>query len=399
VLVLVAGKKTDLEKIRAVYGWVVKKIRYVPWEFGVHGFKPYRATQVFERRFGDCKDTALLISTMLGMIDIECYPALIASSSSRPEEDFSLPLMSHFNHCIVYVPAAPGHGEIWLDGTASERSMTPLMPSDADALAAVIRPDGAELLRPPKAKAAEHVTSEKIVVRLALSARGGGMGVHGEALAEVEGKASGERTLYYRRYLSAREARHVGLADWYGRRYGRAEIVAPRQMKFSDLENLDEPVSYRFRVWLGRFMEMEPAGKEAWNIRSLEHPLRGLLGARFPKRLTEIASKSRRRTDLLLPCPWRDEREIRYILPEGTLVADVPPDSVLKCPFGRFEVSYRVGTDRKSVTMKKVIEISATRIPAREYAVWRDFARRVDREEQKSIRIGGIGVPILDANP
>ena len=58
-------KTTERDKVNAIYDYVVQKTRYVALEFGIHGFKPYRCAQIFARGFGDCKDKATLIVTML----------------------------------------------------------------------------------------------------------------------------------------------------------------------------------------------------------------------------------------------------------------------------------------------------------------------------------------------
>src|SRR5690606_3005881 len=61
--------KSEQDKIRKIYEYVITEIRYNDaWEFGVHGFKPYNATSIFERKFGDCKDKSTLINTMLRLI-------------------------------------------------------------------------------------------------------------------------------------------------------------------------------------------------------------------------------------------------------------------------------------------------------------------------------------------
>src|SRR6202142_1523201 len=62
---LTADLKDETAKVRAVYDYVVQKTRYVALEFGIHGYKPYRCSQIFARGFGDCKDKATLIVTML----------------------------------------------------------------------------------------------------------------------------------------------------------------------------------------------------------------------------------------------------------------------------------------------------------------------------------------------
>src|ERR1043165_5221994 len=93
---LLEGTQTVDEKIRAIYDFVVTDIRYVAWEFGVHGYKPYRASAIFERRFGDCKDKALVMNAMLKEAGIDGYPVLIKLEEPRSDEDHALALVQHF---------------------------------------------------------------------------------------------------------------------------------------------------------------------------------------------------------------------------------------------------------------------------------------------------------------
>jgi tetratricopeptide (TPR) repeat protein len=174
---LVAGKETREEKIRAIYDFVVTDIRYNDkWEFGIHGFKPFSAKAIFERRFGDCKDKATLIATMLQQVDIECWPVLIRGEARRFDEDLSLPLMNHFNHCIAYVPPETGEGPGWfLDGTA-EHHPAHLLPSmDYGAKVLIVKPTGAELqtIGFPKPLTENGVT-ERHTVKVSADARGPG---------------------------------------------------------------------------------------------------------------------------------------------------------------------------------------------------------------------------------
>jgi transglutaminase-like putative cysteine protease len=48
-------RKTDLDKVKAVYGWVVKNTRYVALEFGIYGFKPRRCVQTVARGWATAK--------------------------------------------------------------------------------------------------------------------------------------------------------------------------------------------------------------------------------------------------------------------------------------------------------------------------------------------------------
>ncbi len=92
---------------------MVSNTRYVALEFGIHGYKPYRVDRVLARRFGDCKDKASLIHTMLKVAGVDSRMVLLRMRTlgSLVEEPASL---AAFNHAIVYIPKY----EMFLDGTA-----------------------------------------------------------------------------------------------------------------------------------------------------------------------------------------------------------------------------------------------------------------------------------------
>ena len=68
---------SDEARVRAVYNFVVANTRYVGLEFGIHGYKPYKVTQVLARRFGDCKDKASLLLALLREVGVEADLVLV----------------------------------------------------------------------------------------------------------------------------------------------------------------------------------------------------------------------------------------------------------------------------------------------------------------------------------
>ena len=138
---------TPLGKLRALYDFVVTEVRYNAWEFGVHGYEPYSAPVIFSRRFGDCKDKAILLRALCSEVGIECYPVLIDSQGIRAREDHSLALVQHFNHVIAYVPEQDGIPAMYLDGTARLHPLEVLPSSDLGAAVVIVRPDGVDEAR------------------------------------------------------------------------------------------------------------------------------------------------------------------------------------------------------------------------------------------------------------
>ena len=74
---LVKRGMSDADRARAVYDFVVKSTRYVGLEFGIHGYKPYKVTQVLARRFGDCKDKAALTIALLREVGVPAELVLV----------------------------------------------------------------------------------------------------------------------------------------------------------------------------------------------------------------------------------------------------------------------------------------------------------------------------------
>jgi len=62
---LTANSATTLAKMQALGGFVQHDIRYVAIELGIGGWQPHPAKDIFAHGYGDCKDKATLMSSML----------------------------------------------------------------------------------------------------------------------------------------------------------------------------------------------------------------------------------------------------------------------------------------------------------------------------------------------
>ncbi len=101
VLGLVAGTSSDLEKMRALAGFVQREVRYVGIQLGIGGFQPHPAADVFLHRYGDCKDKATLLAVMLAIAGIDSAPVIVNSERSRVRTD--MPPSMQFNHVILAI--------------------------------------------------------------------------------------------------------------------------------------------------------------------------------------------------------------------------------------------------------------------------------------------------------
>lgn len=68
---LISGKDSDLEKVRAIYYWTQKNIKYIDFEYALGGFIPREANDVFVKKYGDCKDNSSILFEMLKIAGLE----------------------------------------------------------------------------------------------------------------------------------------------------------------------------------------------------------------------------------------------------------------------------------------------------------------------------------------
>ncbi|WP_299156664.1 DUF3857 domain-containing protein [uncultured Tenacibaculum sp.] len=59
------NKKSDLEKVKAIYYWTQKNIKYIAFEYALGGFIPRESNDVFRKKYGDCKDNSSILFKML----------------------------------------------------------------------------------------------------------------------------------------------------------------------------------------------------------------------------------------------------------------------------------------------------------------------------------------------
>ena len=125
---LIHSKKTKLEKIKAIYNFTAKKIRYVGYEFGINGYKPSNVNSIFKNRFGDCKDHATLFSSMLKQIGVNAYPVLIPTTEI-PDMNPNIPTPFVFDHEIAAIKLKSGRF-MFADTTSNVTTFGDLPPMD-----------------------------------------------------------------------------------------------------------------------------------------------------------------------------------------------------------------------------------------------------------------------------
>ncbi len=115
---VIEGATTEEEKVKKIFYWVKDNIKYVAFENGYEGFKPREGNLVFNRKFGDCKDMASIITTMARYAGIKSVNLAWIGTREIPYSYNELPTPAVDNHMIAVYN---NNGKyIFLDATDKE---------------------------------------------------------------------------------------------------------------------------------------------------------------------------------------------------------------------------------------------------------------------------------------
>ena len=140
-LKIVGNAKTEQEKVKKLYLWVSKNIRYLGVFAGSGGYVPHSAQSILKNRYGDCKDHATILEAMLRAVGVESSQVLINSDNAYTLPE--IPSFYAFDHAITYVPSL----NLFLDSTSRFTPMGTL-PSGVVGKPALITATGQVLITP-----------------------------------------------------------------------------------------------------------------------------------------------------------------------------------------------------------------------------------------------------------
>lgn len=143
---LLSGATTRVDSLRRLYQYLQQNTRYVSIQLGIGGWKPFPATYVYNKGYGDCKALSNYMVAILRYCGFEAYPALVYGGIQKRPVNPDFP-SNQFNHVIVYVP---NHGNpIWLECTDSHIPFGQLGMFTANRYALVVTEHGGKLVHTP----------------------------------------------------------------------------------------------------------------------------------------------------------------------------------------------------------------------------------------------------------
>jgi tetratricopeptide (TPR) repeat protein len=347
------------DKVGAIYEHVVRSTRYVGLEFGIHGYKPYRTTDVYDRRFGDCKDKASLLKVMLAEVGIKSHLVLVRTRDQGRIER-SPASLSAFNHAIVYVPEL----DRFLDGTAEWSGPTELPANDQGASVLIVRDgEGGDFRTIPMSGAVDNGSFVTQHVRLRAD---------GSADVDYEMEVRGSGANAWRARYQAPDEQVERLTKTLAGRYPGVEVT---QAQMKDIDSILAPVRVEAKLVLPTFAQ--PEADDRLRFRAIGHDA-GMTRS--------LGAQQKRRHPLVLPTPSTETRTILYSLPGSHRFAKLPESRSFGIEQARFELAVEGQGDGKA-TVSTRLELLDNTIDPEQYREFREFLRQVDAALEQTFEV------------
>lgn len=355
------GATDAQERLLRVHQFVMEEIRYQQdYESFIAGVKPHPAPMVLERRYGDCKDKAVLFITLAKKLGLDAHFALVRTRNAGPVID-AVP-MQQFNHAIVYVPEQPGVAARFFDPTAELLDLDVVRSDDVGTRSLVFDPkEGTHTWREIPYQGPE-ANRERIALSLAVDAQGAAQGT-----MRMEAKGRTGSTL-------RRIAHNDELFKQMGQRL--AAMVVPNatatDVEAVDIKSLRAPAVVQQKVSSSTFAKREG------------DTLRVRLPTEWSPR-TQF-SLATRRHPLLLGTPTLYENRLELTLPDGFEVKKLPASGELALPC--LSLSRTVKVEGGKLVADSSYRFSCERLSASEYPAYREKADDMSRLLEDELVLG-----------
>lgn len=316
VIEAVAGAKSEREKVDIIYKYMQNKTHYVNIDIGIGGWKPIDAARVDETNYGDCKALSNYTRSLLKVIGIDSYYALIAAGSNVP--DFNKEFVSsQFNHAMLCVPLE--NDTIWLECTNQKIPPGFLTTFTDDRYALLIDGNNSKLVKTPALNGFNNGENRKssITINADLSA---GFTVTSYYGGEYESE------VYWWDFDDTEKVKRktyekIPFPKFDLHSYSYTPVIEENTIK----EQLDFTVS-SFVSTMGQMLVLELNSLNKQNY--------------TPKKVFD------RRSDVLIQRTCVESDTIEYILPQGFVLDSEIKPTTITSDFGTYEskVEFKNGT-------------------------------------------------------
>ena len=376
VAALTASARTPLDKMKALAQFVQNDIRYVAVELGIGGWQPHAASEVFVHRYGDCKDKATLLSSMLSQVGIESFYVVINSERGyvTPEVPANV---GGFNHVVLAIKLPANVSDLSLVATIQHPRLGTLLYFDPTNeltpfgeiggylqanYGLLVTSEGGELVELPRQPSA--MNSIQRSGKLTLDPLGTLKGEVSET--RVGDRAWAERWRLRTVTKSADQIKPI--EDLLA---GSLSLFNITQASVTNLNRTDQPFGFHY-AFEARGYAKNAGGLLLVRPRVLGVKTSGLLETKEPRTFP-----------IEFEGPSRDTDTFEIVIPAGYVVDDIPPSVDADYSFASYHAKTEVNGNL--IHYSRTLEVKELSVPVARADDLKKFYRIIASDERNTV--------------
>ena len=358
---LVKGKTDDMAKVKALYDYVSRNIRYVSLSFGLGRIQPHAASEVLANGYGDCKDKNTLLAALL---DAEGFHSTSVLIGSHMKLDPDIPSPSQFDHVITRVPV--DGKEIWLDSTPGVAPFRMLSSQLRDKQALAIPPDGIAVIVTTPAELPFQAFDRTNLV--------GSVNDTGTLTAHVNTASRGDTEMILRYAMRRMPSSHWKDIFEYMLTRAKMQKTEITNLKASDPSNTDDPLTIEFDVSCSNYFDWgAPESKFVLPLGSIHLPGED-----------DEDDDSASTEPIKLGAIRDDQADVKVTFPAKYKVR-APLNVDLKRDYAEYHSVYKL--DAGTLTSQRTLKVAMSSIPESRKEDYAAFRRVVGADEAQQVTL------------
>jgi len=372
---LTLSAATPLKKMQVLAQFVQHDIRYVAIELGIGGWQPHPAAEIFSKRYGDCKDKATLMSSMLSQIGVDSYYVVIndergSVTSQTPANAFG------FNHMVMAVKLPAGMSDPSLIATVQDPRLGTLLYFDPTNelvpfgqlpgylqanYGLLVAPSGGELVELPQQP--PTMNSITRTGKFTLDAMGTLKG-------EVSEVRLGDRAWSERMRLHSITKNSERIKPIEDLLSGSLSLYQITQASLINLDVTDKPFGFHYAFEASNYAK-DAGGLLLVRPRVLGEKAQGFLETKEPRKFP-----------IEFDAPVQDTDSFEITIPPGFVVDDVPPAVDVDDGFASYHAKTEVHGNL--IRYSRTFEIKELSVPVARAEELKTFYRIISSDERNT---------------
>jgi transglutaminase-like putative cysteine protease len=345
---LVKDAKSDWQKAEILYNYLQSNMRYVSIQLGIGGLRPFPASFVDDKKYGDCKALSNYLKSALDAVGVKSNVVII-EGSTKPRavlEDFPI---HYFNHVILCIPQP--RDSIWLECTSTTLPFAELGPWTENRKAMMVTDQGGVLVNTPVSNYQKNTQTIHTVIEV--NADGG-------AVVNTSYNVIGEERnnlLMGFHDMKDDEKRKSFLTDMTWKN--------PDALKITSADKTSNP------YWIKAAMEYDKVYSFNAGSKLFFEP------RLYPIFDEAIPENSKRMRDYHFTCPYQVFDTTVYKFPAGFTLENLPKNKSVAKPFAQYTCTYTWDADSRTLTSVAMLQLKERVIKAADYPALYDFNKQV----------------------